>query len=64
MYRLFKFRVTTYCQGTADRGIDYILIRCDTTDTIQDSIDTIMYKKDSMDYKIDIDSFECITIND
>ena len=62
-YRLLKYRVTTYCQGTADHGEDYALLCVPGDSTFNNTRSILMNSKHIIGiYEIDIDSVEDMTI--
>jgi len=62
-YRLLKYRVTTYCQGSEDIGIEYALLCVPSDSTFNNIRITLLNEKHQNDvYEIDINSVENLTI--
>ena len=62
-YRLLSYTVTTYCQGTADRGNDIALLHVPEDSTFNNSRSTLMNKRNREGvYEIDIESVVDMTI--
>ena len=63
VYKLFKYRCTTYCQGTADRGEDYVLLHVPEDATFYNNRSTLYDAKHREGfYEIDFDSIEDMTV--
>ena len=56
-YRLLKYTYTSYCQGTADRGVEYALVYA-PEDASSNNVRSrlINQKQKEYDHEIDIDS--------
>lgn len=62
VYKLFRFTCYTYCQGTRDRGEDYVLIRVPNNATLNNNISFVIqqfHRKGS--YEIDFETIKCMT---
>ena len=63
IYKLFKYRVTTYCQGSADRSEDYALLHVPEDAVFNNNRSTLMNAKHREGiYEIDINSVEDMTV--
>ena len=63
VYKLFKYRVTTYCQGSADRGQDYCLLYVPEDASFNNNRSTLINRKHIDNYyEIDINSIEDMSI--
>ena len=63
VYKLFKYRYTSYCPGTADKGVEYALLHVDEEATFNNNRSTLLNDKHwAGQYEIDINSVEDLTI--
>lgn len=60
--RLFKYNYTSYCQGTADRGVEYALLYVPKSTTFNNNRSTLINSRHNSNHEIDIESVEDLTI--
>jgi hypothetical protein len=62
-YRLLSYTYVTYCQGTADEGQGYALIKIPDDASFNNARSTLIQRKHiEGQYEIDIESIEDLTI--
>jgi len=62
-YRLLKYTFTEYCQGSADRGEEYALIKCPSNASFNNVRSTLIKEKHVEGiHEIDINSVKDLTI--
>jgi len=61
--RLFKYNYTSYCQGTADRGVGYALLNVPRSTTFNNNRSVLMNSRHNDNHEIDIESVEDLTIH-
>ena len=63
VYKLFKYRYATYCQGTRDRGVDFALLYVPSDASFNNNKSTLFADKHvDGEYEIDLDSVVDMTV--